>query len=394
MSERIVLGFCNNVDYEILWNAEVLEDLVNQFQIRAEEPSTRVAIGSERDLVISILGFMQTAQGGERFVAGSEILERFAARFDKKVTLGGTSVRAAIAMRRLGYRSALHLITQNDHVRRLIPPDSPYVCSNARDSVYPHLIVQFGAGDRVKAGAIDIRGRRANRLIYHCNADRIAMRIAPEFADLIGAAKVLLVSGFNAMQSKPLLLQRLHEIAQLLERLPVDARVFLEDGGYYDPSFRKLIYGALGSRIDLYSMNEDELQSHVARKIRLDDVGQVLEALSELHQVIPANAIVVHTRHWALVHGNGAARYADALRAGVTTATTRFRFGDDLTRANYNDIGGRAPSAAGAKFARKFNAASGENALCVPVADVEQSNATTIGLGDAFVGGFLPALLA
>jgi sugar/nucleoside kinase (ribokinase family) len=29
----------------------------------------------------------------------------------------------------------------------------------------------------------------------------------------------------------------------------------------------------------------------------------------------------------------------------------------------------------------------------VPVAQVAQSNATTIGLGDAFVGGFLPALL-
>ncbi|MCE2472384.1 MAG: hypothetical protein J4G18_10900 [Anaerolineae bacterium] len=394
MSESIALGFCNNVDYEIVWNAEVLEDLVIRYQIRAHELSALAEIRSERDLVVSILGFMRTSQGGERFVGGSEILERFAARFEKKVTLGGTSVRAAIAMRKLGHRSALHLITQNEHVRRLIPQDIPYVCSNESDSIYPHLIVQFGAGDRVKAGEIDICARQPNRLIYHCNADRIAMRIAPDFAILIEDAKVLLVSGFNAMQSKQLLLERLREVMNLLECLPKDATVFLEDGGYHDASFRKLIYGTLGRRIDVYSMNEDELQSHLGRRIDLGDVGQARQALKELNEVIPVAVIVLHTRHWALAYGIGASRYAAALRAGVTMATTRFRYGDDFTRADYDGIASRAPNAAGAEFAFAFNSVARDGAFCVPVPDVEQENATTIGLGDAFVGGFLPALLA
>jgi len=393
VSESIALGFCNNVDYEIVWNAEILEDLVIRYGIRAHEPSALAEIRCERDLVVSILGFMRTAEGGERFVGGSEILERFAARFEKKVTLGGTSVRAAIAMRKLGHRSALHLITQNEHVRRLLPPDSPYVCSNESDSIYPHLILQFGAGDRVQAGDIDIRARQPNRLIYHCNADRIAMRIAPDFADLIVEARVLLVSGFNAMQSKPLLLERLSELRRLLERLPKDATVFLEDGGYHDPAYRKFIYETLGSRLDVYSMNEDELQSHLGRNIDLGDIGQVWRALRDLNRVIPAAALVVHTRHWALVYGIDAGRYAAALRAGVTMATTRFRYGDEFTRADYDDIASRAPSPAGAEFARAFNAVAGGSAVCVAVAEVAQDKATTIGLGDAFVGGFLPALL-
>lgn len=394
MSESIALGFCNNVDYEIVWNAEVLEDLVSRYQIRAEELDTQVAIRTERDLVISILGFMRTSQGGERFVGGAAILERFAARFPKTVTLGGTSVRAAIAMRKLGYRSALHLITQNDHVRRLIPQDSRYVCSNEGDSFYPHLIVQFGADDRVKAGDIDIRARQPNRLIYHCNADRIAMRIAPEFADLVHDVKILLVSGFNAMQSRALLLERLETVQQLLGRLPTDAIVFLEDGGFHDPTYRSLIYGTLGSRIDVYSMNEDELQSHLERKVDLGDIKQVRRALKDLHQVIPSAVIVLHTRHWALAHGKGAGRFAAALGAGVTMATTRFRYGDDFTRADYDAISSLAPNPVGAEFARAFNSESDHSAVCVPVADVEQEKATTIGLGDAFVGGFLPALLS
>ena len=298
MSERIALGFCNNVDYEIVWNAEVLADLAVRYQVCADEIHTGGPIQSERDLVISILGFMKAAEGGERFVSGSEIIERFAARFEKKITLGGTSVRAAIAMRKVGYTSALHLITQNEHVRRLIPADSPFVCSNAHDSFYPHLIVQFGEGDRVRAGDIDIGARQSNRLIYHCNADRIAMKLNPDFADLITGAQVLLVSGFNAMQSKRLLVERLAMVSRMLERLPDDASVYLEDGGFYDPSFRQLIYRTLGRRVDVYSLNEDEAQIHLNRQMGLRDGLQARKALDDLHRLIPAATIVLHTRNW------------------------------------------------------------------------------------------------
>jgi len=394
MSEKIALGFCNNIDYEIVWNAEVLEALVIDYEIRANELSTRIAVESERDLVVSILGFMKAAEGGERFVAGSEIIERFSARFEKKITLGGTSVRAAIAMRKLGYTSALHLITQNEQVRRLIPPDSPYVCSNEMDSFYPHLIVQFGEGDWVCAGEIDIRARQSNRLIYHCNADRIAMRLAPDFADLLSDAQVLLISGFNAMQDKRLLLDRLATVSQMLVRLSDDATVYLEDGGYYEPSFRQAIYRRLGQRIDVFGLNEDELQMHLKRKVALRDARQVSRAIKDLHEFIPASAVVLHTQHWALAHGNSASRYAEALRAGVTLATTRFRCGDDFSLADYREIERRAPSDDNAEFANVINSAAGGNLCCVPVAEVEQANATTIGLGDAFVGGFLPALLS
>jgi len=393
MSEQIALGFCNNVDYEIIWDADIIADLALRHRIGAGEPDARVTIQTERDLIVSILGFMEAGEGGERFVSGSDIIERLAARFEKKATLGGTSVRAAIAMQKLGYASTLHLITQNEDVRRLLPPGCPYVCSNAGDSFYPHLIVQFDEGDRVRAGDIDIRARQSNRIIYHCNADRIAMKLSPDFADLLSGARVLLISGFNAMQSGRLLAKRLTTVSRMLERLPADATVFLEDGDYFDLSFRRLIYRALGPRLDVYSLNEDELQAHLQRKVALQDAGQARRALDDLHRLIPAKTIVLHTRYWALAHGERAAHYAAALKAGVTMATTRFRYGDGFTAANYREIEKRAAPAEYTQFAAAINTAAG-SLFCVPVAAVEQSNATTIGLGDAFVGGFLPALLS
>ena len=394
MSESIALGFCNNVDYEIEWSAEILEDLVRRHEIRAEELSAAVRINSERQLVISILSYMQVAEGGERFVADSALIEDFARQFDKKITLGGTSVRAAIAMRKLGYTSALHLITQNDHVRRLIPPDSPFVCSNERDSAYPHLIVQYPKGARIRAGDIDILARHPNRLIYHCNADRISLKLNEDFANLIKSAKTLLISGFNAIQSERVFVDRLRTLGRMIEALPKDAAVFLEDGAYFNPGFRQLIFQELGRRIDIFSLNEDELQTNLRRKVDLRDVAQVCAALADLHSQLPVRTLVAHTQNWALAYGDEANRYAPALKAGATMATTRFRFGDDFSAEDYHHIAQGPPLPQNAAFADAMNTAASRMVVCVPVAAVEQSNATTIGLGDAFVGGFLPALLA
>ena len=369
-----------------------MQELALGYQVGAAELDSDIAIHCERDLVVSILAFMRAGAGGERFVASSDIIERFAARFKKAITLGGTSVRAAIAMRKLGYTSALHLITQNEHVRRLIPADSPFVCSNEHDTLHPHLIVQFDTDDRVRAGDIDTCADRPNRLIYHCNADRIAMKISPDFAGLIGEAQVLLISGFNAMQSESLLLERLATLERVLDALPSSAHVFLEDGGYYAPALRRLVLRTLAPRLSIYSMNEDELMTQLGRGLDLGDAAAVAAAVADLQARLGIPALVVHTQHWALACGAGAREYQTALRAGITMATTRFRHGDDFTLAQYHAMARKPPPESAAQFAAALNA--DDRLCCAPVPQVRQDDATTIGLGDAFVGGFLPALLS
>ena len=393
MNESIALGFGNNVDYEIVWDADVFADLIVHYNICDAELTTHGVIDSERDLLVSILAFLKAAKGGERFVSASSIIEDFSQKFAKKITLGGTSVRAAIAMRKLGYTSALHLVTLNDHVRRLIPPDSPCVCSNVKDSLHPHLIVQFGQDAAVKARDIDIRASQANRLIYHSDQDNIAMNLNEGFSDLIADAKVLLIAGFNAMQSKSLLASRLESVIRMMKRLPKDALVFYEDGGYFELDCSRLIYRALGKRIDIFSLNEDELQAHLNRKVALLDVLQVHAALADLQKRIPIPTLVLHTRHWALACGERASRFAKALKAGTSLATARFCYGDDFTLQNYREIERLRPKVENAIFADTINRMQDDSIVCVPVADVEPNSATTVGLGDAFVGGFLPALL-
>ncbi len=393
MQERIALGFGDNIDYEIVWDSRVIKNLIRRYGIRHEELDIDRVINNERDLVISILGFLKSGSGGERFVSSSAIIEHFSQNFEKKVTLGGTSVRAAVAMRKLGYTSALHLVTINDHVRRLIPQDSPYVCSSTKDSLYPHLIVQFGPDTCVKAGNIDIRTSQANRIIYHNDADNITMNLNEDFSNLITDARVLLISGFNAMQSEALLINRLESLLRIMENLPQDALVYCEDAGFYEPGFSQLIYRTLARNISIVSLNEDELQAHLNRKLDLLNAFQIKEALGDLQKLIPVPVIVVHSRYWALAYGEEVTQFSKALIGGTTMATTRFCYGDDFTVENYQEIERLPPNQEGATFADALKKLLGNKICCVPVARVEPSNPTTVGLGDAFVGGFLPALL-
>ena len=307
MSEKIALGLGDNTDYEIVWNSEVFEDLIRRHGIHASELAIDKPITSERDLVVSILGFLQAGTGGERHVAASAIVEEFARNFAMKITLGGTSVRAAIAMRKLGYTSALHLVTINEHVRRLIPQDSPYVCSNTVDSSFPHLIVQFDKGTHVRAGDIDICSSRANRIIYHDDTDNVIMRLNEEFGDLITGAKVFLVSGFNAMRDEQLLVDRLASL-QRMHRPACRAtpRSFLRMRATTTPTFTSVAVTTLAHRITIFSLNEDELQGHLGRTLDLLDASAVSAALGDLHKLIPVPIIVVHSMYWTLAYGDNA----------------------------------------------------------------------------------------
>jgi len=393
MHIKIALGFGNNVDYEIVWDSTVFEEMIACNAICASDLSADPPIHSERDMVLSILRFLESGRGGERFVAAPAVIEQFARRFAKKVTLGGTSVRAAIAMRKLGYISALHLVTVNEHVRQLIPVDSPYVYSNTAETLYPHLIVQFAKGVHVRAGDIDITAHRANRIIYHSDIDNILMRLNEEFAHLITDAQVLLVSGFNAMQSEELLIDRLAAVRRMIDALPAGACIFFEDAAFYNPTFSTRVQQTLADRITVYSLNEDELQSHVGQHLDVLNAAQMEAALSTLHRLIAAPILVVHCLYWALAYGPTAQRYAEALKGGVTLATTRFCYGDDFTAREYQAVAALPSNPDGIRFAADITRRLTNHVCCIPVAQVEQSRATTVGLGDAFVGGFLAALV-
>ena len=149
MGSQLVLGLGGNVDYEIVWDAAVLEDLVRRYDgtgRRADHVGRRGVRARPRAVGAGVRARRRGGRAVRRTPPRS--LDAFADRFERRTTLGGTSVRAALAMERLGVPSTVHLVSVDDDVRRLLPGGISYVCSAERDSTDPHLIVQFPAGCR------------------------------------------------------------------------------------------------------------------------------------------------------------------------------------------------------------------------------------------------------
>lgn len=385
----VVLGLGGTVDYEITWNPAVLERMAAAAAIRADELTAPGVITSERDLIRSVLSFIAAGAGGERYITNPEIIEWFAAHFNTRVTIGGTCVRAALAMDKLRVPSTIHLVSINDHVRRLLPDSVGYLSSAAVDSTDPHLIVQYPEGAHIRAGDLDIRAAHANRLIYvHDPASR-DMRLSDDLPAALGSADCFLISGLNSMQDPADLDARLDQLAVHMRALPPTAFVMYEDAGYHVPELSDQVRTRVAPMVDVYSMNEDEMHGHLGRSVDLLNADSVATALADLQQLILAPTLLVHTARWALAVGEGAAEYGEALRAGAATAGARFVHGDTFTEADYHTVRSGPVHSGGDAMAHRLAEMLSGQVCCVPGYDPRPATPTTIGLGDTFVGGFL-----
>jgi sugar/nucleoside kinase (ribokinase family) len=389
-ASRVVLGLGGCVDYELKLTGHVLERLITEYGIGAAElTSPSASPVTERDLVVSILGYVARGGGGEHFVASAPVLAAFADRFRHRATLGGTSVRAGILMSRLGIPSTLHLVTVNDTFRRLLPPDTEYTNSGTEDTFYPHLIVQYDQGLRVRAGDVDLTAPFPNRLIYVNDPANSDMLLTGDLGDRLGQAEVFLISGFNAMRTAAELDERLATLRRHMRRLPPEAVTYFEDAAYHEPAFSRRVRDALLDAIDVYGLNEDELQSYLGHPVDLLSPAAVADALVAVHALIPVPALVLHTKYWAATYGAG---YGEALDTGIVMAATRYRHGDDFTDEDVERLRREPRRPESVAFAAALRDRMGDTVHCVPAFALEVEHPTTVGLGDTFVGGFLAAL--
>jgi len=392
MGHDVVLGLGGAIDYEIAWEPAILQHLAAHYAIQPYELSTSVLVGSERDLLCSVLAFVRDGVGGERFVASSDIVEVFAARFTRRITLGGTNVRAAVAMSRLGLCSTVHLVSIDDNVRGLLPAQVSYVCSAAEDSTDPHLIVQFPAGGRIRVGDVELEAPHANRLIYVNDPPNRELLVSPRLGDVLRTATVFLLSGFNSMQDPATLETRLRALREHMRSLPAGALVVYEDAGFHVPELSQQVREGIIDLIDVYGMNEDEMQAYLGRLVELLDAGAMATALRELHHLIPARTLVVHTKFWSLAFGARSQTYRAALHAGNAVSGARYLHGDEFTKADYLEVSRHLQRQDGHTFARAIEALLPGEVCCVPAYHLSSPAPTTVGLGDSFVGGFIAAL--
>jgi ADP-dependent phosphofructokinase/glucokinase len=387
-----VLGLGGCLDYEIEWDATVLQALANYHGLGSVDLERGDVIRTERALVCSILAFVRDGEGGERAVADHEVVEGYAVRHRRSVTLGGTSVRAGIVMSKIGVPSTLHLVSEDEQVRSLLPTDVEYFCSASEDSINPHLIVQFPRGARVVLADIEVVAPESNRLIYVCDPPNRLMELAPELGDMLADADVFLISGFNAMDARSLLDARMDTLREDMRQLRDDAVVVYEDAGFHVPGFERVVIDALHDRIDVYSLNEDELQAHLGRRVSLLDPVDVVGALRRVRDLLAVPTLVVHTRYWTLAYGARAHEMRAAIDGGVSMASARYLHGDAMTQDDYSAVANIPRQPVGEGFATRIESLLGDLVRCVAARGLEADSPTTVGLGDAFMGGMVAVI--
>ena len=393
MTHELVLGLGGTVDFEIAWDAELLAELARQYRIVRADLDVTAPVQDERDLVCAILAFLDADSGGEKYISSSQLGIDFAGRFDYQITLGGTCVRAALAIAKLGVPSLVHLVSIDDNVRRLLPAGIDYLCSASRDSLDPHVIVQFPAGASVALVDGEVRAEHPNRIIFVNDPPNRDLVLSPELPAALAGARAFLPSGFNVMRDPTLLADRIAFLQQAMTQLPAEAVVFYEDAGFHDNAMRELVSRDFRGRIDVHSLNEDELQSYLGRRVNLLDLDDVLAALDEFNRFAIAPTVVVHTKYWSLARGARAGEFTDALAGGIDLASTRYCYGDNFTVADLAAVRQLSVHAGGAQFCAQIQDRLGGSVRCVPGRVLDVPRPTTIGLGDTFVGGFLGTLV-
>lgn len=394
---EVLLGMGGCVDHEVRWDAAVIEDLVREHRIGAADlagPGGRGQGGSvpgEREMVLALLSELTRGSGSERFVQSPTALLTFSGRFEVRKSLGGSSVRAAVALDRLGLASTLHLVSIDDDVRRLLPASAAFMCSATEDSTHPHVIVQYPAGARVRVGEQVLEAPQANRLIFVNDPPNVELRIAPDFGPAVADARVIVVSGFNTMAGVEAAGERAAQVRDDLAGRSPRAVVVYEDAGFHHDDQREVVLTTLRDAVDVWSMNEDEAQHYLGRELDLLDPAQVVAAVEELHRFLGVPTLVLHTRHWALAHGPRNLRAA--LQSGIATASARYAHGDDWQVDHRDAVATTAATPEVERAAKEIEVGLAGAAAVVPVPLLEIAEPTTIGLGDTFLGGLVAGLV-
>jgi len=393
---RIALGLNNCIDYEIQWDSGVLEALVEENDIHRSDVRRYSEVKSLRELICSLLYQMEAGEGIGCKVSDMDIVFEYSDSFTFRKTLGGTGVRAAITIRKFGYRSILHLVSQSDDVRALLPEGCEYYCAVDHDADYPHLIIQFPVGAEIRVNDIHIVTKRANRVMYFNDEGIMTLPLTEEFFKAAGNCNTLLLGGFTSVSDPKRGMEQAMKAVEYINRHISDAVIYYESScppGGIKPE-HNAIWRKILSVSHIYSMNEDELQQHIGEKINLHDAAGVVAAIEKLSKIVPCENYVIHTKYWTLMYGRNASGCLAPLQYAVDISTTRLLYGDEMTAEELNNDTRRRPyDPEGLAFKKQLEQGRWKrDVICVPSYLVNEKNVVTIGLGDSFVGGFVAKL--
>jgi ADP-dependent phosphofructokinase/glucokinase len=387
----VFLGLGDNVDFEVVWDGPRMQQRADQVGLSVRDLHHTGPIRSERELLGSISRHIHHSDGGEHHVVGGKLIKEFASGLEMRETLGGTAPRAACILAMFGIEGTLHLTTINDAVRRLLPTGFEYISSARSEHTYPHLIIQYPAGASITlADGTRVRAVEPNRLIYVNDEDNAQMGLSTALGELLTEARVAMLSGLNAVHERHILEARLKTLVEALAGRPAGQVVIFEDAAYHEPWMRPMVDAALGPASSIFSMNREEFLSRTGLDSLPSDFDELTRQLFCERARLGSENLVLHTSSWAMAVGPSAKHLGPALEQALTVGAARYRVGDSLTLEAVSETRNMPRAQEGLALAEWCLTREDVEARAGFLVDAE--NPTTIGLGDAFLGGLIAGI--
>lgn len=384
MTVTIAAGFTAMADATSRLTTRLLGDIRRRCAKPHGMPTAPAFILSSWDEVYNaIMWNMQRGSGSEHTIADETIWTELQGMADWAWSVGGTGLQAACAAARAGHSALASLPAWHGSFQFLL--DYPGLKVEIRDRTRTpvHYVLEYQSATC------------ANRIILRKPREFERALIAPKFEDALREQPAryhrLLISGYNAGDSREDIAAFVRESKQFLRRLPRRPQVHLELGAILSPDDQRMVIGELGPWVDSLGMNEDEfaqLTGLPQSPLELDD-RELLAALTGFFETAGVGHLIVHTSQFAAcISGERAPEWEDALYNGALFAAAKAaegRFCTEEEIRRWEAVLPRHPR--GVRLARLAQGSRG----IVIVPAFQAKAVATVGLGDTFTAGLLVA---
>ncbi len=403
------LGYTSNLDLLCDFRVETLNKLLEKYLPMAKLSDMAAAeiIFSMEDLLRTIVFFCKNGIGGEVDINNAEIVEQ---SFKWKYGMGGTAVQAAMALAAIGCPSIVHLTDDSKEVCGIL--NSPYIYTVSEngtlvhtEEVVPgaeqeiHFIIQFKKGDIIRLGKKEVKIPISNRLILtKITVNEFVPFSEPYFKYLEeNALKISsnVLSGFNALLDEKLLLERLSYVKRHIKKYKENNSsgiVFFEDAHYHNYKIKKLCLETIYSKVDIVSLNEEELKYTLAMygiPIVIESIITSVESAKFIRDKFGVQkGIIVHTKDYSMYVGSELeADIESGLIYGNLLATAKAENGWYGNKEQIQGLLNLPLSAGGLEDVNKISKSKyAAEVVLVPAKHIEKPK-YTIGLGDSFAAG-------
>ena len=276
--KRTFLAFTSNYDVVLKWDADVFNDLLDQYL--EGEPCAKAGdrIRDMGDFARIAAWCAMNGLGMNFDITDVRVCDLLMERFESESSLGGTRAQGAAALSTVGFPVAVQLTDRSHEVCAMLNQSDMRMVrgeelipvmegASPEDPVY-HIILQFAKGDVIRVHGQKMVIPLSNRLIFFYDTIHKTVPISEDYLRFLPShpqmISSLVVAGFDAIVDPEVAKERMGQIRQMLIRLKESdgtIPVSLEGAFYMNPEVKEIFFGMLGRECSVIGTNEEELAS-------------------------------------------------------------------------------------------------------------------------------------